>query len=56
MNMRGKNPLDKLILKLKIAALKTARAAIIATLTEDEHKVYNAILRKKLIDKGINHV
>ena len=46
----------KVILKAKILALKTARAAIIATLNKEELKIYNAILRKKLIDKGINHV
>jgi hypothetical protein len=48
--------MDKITLQLKIWALKAARAAIISTLTEDEHKVYNAILRKKLIDNGINNV
>jgi hypothetical protein len=52
--------MDRLILKLKIAALKAARAAIISTLTEDEHKIYNAILRDKLINgrgkrNGINY-
>jgi len=52
--------MNKLILMAKIAALKAARAAVIATLTEDEHKIYNAILRDKLINghgtiKGIKY-
>jgi hypothetical protein len=48
--------MDRLILQLKIWALKAARRAVISTLSKEEHEVYNAILRQKLIDKGINHV
>lgn len=52
--------MDKLILKMKIAALKTARAAIMATLTKEELATYNAIVRDKLINgrgrrNGINY-
>ena len=52
--------MGRAILKAKILALKAARAAIISTLNEDELKVYNAILRKKLINgrgriNGINY-
>jgi hypothetical protein len=48
--------MDRIILQLKIWALKAARRAVLSTLSEDEHTVYNAILRQKLIDNGINNV
>ena len=48
--------MGSLILRAKIAALKTARAAIIASLSKEEKEIYDAILRQKLIDKGINYV
>ena len=52
--------MSNLILKAKITALKAARAAIIATLTPEELKIYEALKRKQLINgrgrrNGINY-
>jgi len=47
--------MNNIMIVMAMFVLKTARACIMLTMTKKELDTYNAIIRQKLIDKGINY-